>query len=475
MSELEQYHKAETDLQQRNGDGHNGGADGRRSSGYITGSTSREIAASAEGAIREGLLAAGDPLPTVRSLATALGASPATVNSAYRTLRERGLVIAEGRRGTRVAHRPPLRTPLRPTAVPAAEKAGLRDLSIGLPDPALLPSLPAALAQLEVEERLRISGLEAPDPVLLEVARGRFEADGVAADAIAVVSGALDAVERLLQAHLRPGDRVVIEDPAYPSIRDILLALGLVSVPVPVDEQGIVPDALEAALAEGAEAMVLVPRAQNPLGAALDEERIAALRSLLEPFPRLLLIEDDHAGLVSGAPFSTLITPASERWAVIRSMSKILHPDMRLAVVAGDQTTIARVEGRQALGPRWVSHLLQALAAEMLRDSGFQGLCDRAAEAYRQRRHALLDALASNGIQAHGRSGMNVWVPVREEAPVVRALLDAGWLVLAGEHFRIRTAPGLRITIVSLKPGEAEEIARVIAGVEHAGRPRRAY
>jgi DNA-binding transcriptional MocR family regulator len=368
-----------------------------------------------------------------------------------------------------------LRTPLRPALLPQAERGGLRDLGIGLPDPELLPSLPSALARVDVEERVRISGLEGPDPALLEVARTAFEADGVAADSIAVLSGALDAVERLLQAHLRPGDRVVIEDPAYPSIRDIMLALGLVAVPVTVDEQGMVPRALEAALADGAEAIVIVPRAQNPLGAALDEERVLALQSLLDPFPRLLLIEDDHAGLVSGAPFSTLITRDSERWAVVRSMSKILHPDVRLAVVAGDQTTIARVEGRQALGPRWVSHLLQALAAEMLRDAQFLGLCARAAQAYGERRRALLDALAGHGIQAHGRSGMNVWVPVREEAPVVRALLDEGWLVLAGEHFRIRTPPGLRITIASLKEGEAEEIARIIAATENAGRPRRAY
>jgi DNA-binding transcriptional MocR family regulator len=267
----------------------------------------------------------------------------------------------------------------------------------------------------------------------------------------------------------------VIEDPAYPSIRDILLALGLVAVPVAVDEQGMIPDLLEAALADGAEAMVLVPRAQNPLGAALDAERIAALRHLLDPFPRLLLIEDDHAGPISGAPFATLITPASERWAVVRSMSKTLHPDMRLAVAAGDQTTIARVEGRQALGPRWVSHLLQALAAEMLSDFEFEGICARAARTYGERRRALLDALAEHGVAAHGRTGMNVWVPVREEAPVVRALQDAGWLVLAGEHFRLRTPPGLRITISMLEPGEAEEIAAVIAATEHAGRPRRAY
>jgi DNA-binding transcriptional MocR family regulator len=156
-------------------------------------------------------------------------------------------------------------------------------------------------------------------------------------------------------------------------------------------------------------------------------------------------------------------------------MSKILHPDMRVALVAGDEATIARLEGRQALGPRWVSHLLQALAAEMLRDPQFGETCERAGNVYADRRQTLIGALAEHGVQAYGRSGMNVWVSVREEAPIVRALLDGGWLVLAGEHFRIRTPPGLRITISTLGDGEAEEIAGVIAAAEHAGRPRRAY
>jgi len=198
MSELEQYQRTRTDANGRRSSGHITGSGHITESGHITGSTSREIAASAEAAIREGLLESGDPLPTVRSLASALGASPATVNSAYRVLRERGLVIAEGRRGTRVAPRPPLRTPMRPTAVPAADQAGLRDLGIGLPNPGLLPPLPEALSRVDVEQRMLISGLEGPDPVLLEVARSGFETDGVAAESIAVISGALDAVERLL-------------------------------------------------------------------------------------------------------------------------------------------------------------------------------------------------------------------------------------------------------------------------------------
>ena len=444
----------------------------------ITGSTAREIAASAEVAIREGTLESGDPLPTVRGLSWSLGTSPATVNSAYRILRQRGLIVTEGRRGTRVAWRPPLRTPMRPAPMPTAPLAadtGLRDLTIGLPDLALLPPLAPALDGLDLESKLAIGGLDASDPDLLKVGRGWFAADGLAVDSIAVVSGALDGVERVLQAHLRPGDRVVTEDPAYPSIRDIVLALGLVAVPVPVDERGMDPRALAAALDDGADALVHVPRAQNPLGAALDDDRAAELRALLAEHPRMLLVEDDHAGLVSGAPFATLIGPPAERWAAIRSMSKILHPDMRLALVAGAEATIARVEGRQALGPRWVSHILQALVAEMLGDPRFPATCERAAEVYAGRRLALITALAEDGVKAYGHSGMNVWVSVREEAPIVRALHDGGWLVLAGEHFRIRTPPGIRITISTLGEEEAEEIAGVIAAAEHAGRPRRAY
>jgi DNA-binding transcriptional MocR family regulator len=160
---------------------------------------------------------------------------------------------------------------------------------------------------------------------------------------------------------------------------------------------------------------------------------------------------------------------------VIRSVSKFLHPDLRLALLAGDETTVARLEGRQAVGTRWVSHLLQALVADMLAAPEFDTRAARAREVYAARRAELIAALADRGIQAWGRSGLNVWVPVRAEGPVARALLDAGYLVTSGETFRIASPPGMRVTISTLRPGEADAIAEVIATVEHAGRPRRAY
>ncbi len=436
---------------------------------HITGSTAREIAASAEAAIHRGQLDTGAPLPTVRSLAERLGTSPATVNAAYRILRQRGLAIGEGRRGTRVAPRPAIRTPNQARAT--SSTPGVRDLAVGMPDPALLPSL----ASVQLPWGSQLDGLEAADEGLLKLAARDFAADGMDPGGIAVVSGAFDGIERVLGAYLRPGDRVIVEDPAYISIRDLLLALGLVVVPVPVDDLGLIPEHFEAALARGAEAAVVVPRAQNPLGAAFDEQRAADLHRALEPYPDLLLIEDDHAGVVSGAPFFTLVTPASTRWAAIRSVSKFLHPDLRLATMAGDETTIARVEGRQELGPRWVSHVLQAIVVELLSAPGFDATARSARTAYAERRRQLIDALADQGVPAHGKSGLNVWVPVREEAATMRALEEAGWLVAAGERFRIATPPGIRMTITTLAAGEAEAIAEVIAGVEHAGRPRRGY
>ena len=105
----------------------------------------------------------------------------------------------------------------------------------------------------------------------------------------------------------------------------------------------------------------------------------------------------------------------------------------------------------------------------------FEATSATACQIYTERRRSFLRALAERGIEAHGRSGLNVWVNVREEARAARALVDAGWLVLPGERFRIATPPGLRVTVTTLLEDEAAEIAGVIAAAENLGRPRRSY
>jgi DNA-binding transcriptional MocR family regulator len=422
----------------------------------IAGRRARAIADSVEAALRAGRLAPGAGLPTVRALAGTLGVSPATVAAAYRTLRERGLIAGAGRRGTRVTQRPPLSTP-----APARAPAHLVDLSDGNPDPRLLPSLSPALARLPRQQRLY--GEPANRPRLLELAARQLGADGIPVTSLAVVGGALDGIERVLQAHLRPGDRVAVEDPGYSGVLDLVAALGLVAEPVALDDLGPVPGSLRRALQGGALAAIVTPRAQNPTGAALDERRARELRGLLDQWSGVLVVEDDHAGPVAGARALTLCRGNRERWAVVRSVAKSLGPDLRLAVLTGDAGTVARVEGRQRIGTGWVSHLLQATVEALWSREGTEARLAAAAATYAERRQALLHALARRGIAANGRSGMNVWVPVPDEAAAVAGLAEAGFAVRAGERYRLRSAPAIRVTTARLSTRDAERVADALA------------
>jgi DNA-binding transcriptional MocR family regulator len=414
----------------------------------MSGDTAVKIAASVEAAIARGSLASGERLPVVRDAAAMLSVSPATVAAAYRALQQRGMIVSDGRRGTRVRPAAPLSAPPPP---PLA--SGIRDLASGNPD---LELLPKAFDQRPYRDELN-------DPRLLEAARAQFAADNVPADHLAIVSGALDGVDRVLREHLRPGDRVAVEDPCFTGVLDLLASLALVPVPVAVDDEGLLPEALRATV-KSSQALIVTPRAQNPTGAAITPKRARALRNVLATFPETLVMEDDHAGPIAGAPYVTLVH-GRERWAVVRSLSKSLGPDLRVALLAGDASTIARVEGRQSLGIRWVSHILQHIAADLLHSRSTQKLLARAEKAYRERRETLLRELAKRGIAAHGVSGLNVWVPVAHESAVAQSLLSRGWAVNAGERYRIASGPAIRITIAKLEARDAVRLADDLAAV----------
>jgi len=422
----------------------------------ITGENAVEIAASVEAAVREGRLAAGAQLPTVRGLADQLRVSPTTVAAAYRSLRQRGLLVAAGRRGSAVSRHPPIGVQRAPVVPRHA-----RDLASGNPDPALLPELGRALRAIDPSPV--VYGSEVCEPELMRAARRGFAADGIPSRSVTVVSGALDGIERVLGAWLRPGDRVAVEDPGFPAVFHLLSALGLAAVPVAVDESGPVPEQVARALRAGVQALIVTTRAQNPLGSALDERRARELRALLRGTPELLVIEDDHGGAVAGVPAHTLCGAGTARWAVARSVSKSLGPDLRLALMAGDAATVARVEGRLSLGIRWVSHLLQRTVAALLADREVARRLREAARTYTERRQALLGALAERGVAAFGRSGMNVWVPVPDEQAAASALLAAGFAVLSGAPFRVRSAAAVRVTTATLRPGEAAAVADALA------------
>ncbi len=392
----------------------------------------------------------------MRPLAEQLGVSPTTVSAAFKLLRSRGLVVTRSRSGAHVSWRPPVDGAwLGRRAAP-----GARDLASGNPDPELLPDLAAALRRIEPPRQLY--GGDPADPRLLEAVRAELELDGIGAADLTVVSGALDGIERALAARLRAGDVIAVEDPGFAGLLDLLRAAGFALRPVAIDGRGMIPAALAAALDHGAAATIVNPRGQNPTGAALDADRARELAAVLDRHPDAMVVEDDHLGPIAGAPRFTL-TAGRRRWAAARSLAKSLGPDLRLAVLAADPHTANRVRGRQAVGPGWVSQLLQRVAVELIEDKHIARQLQRATTTYAERREAFVSALADNGIGVEARSGLNVWIPVPDETGVVQALQAAGWAVAPGAPFRLQSVPAIRVTTSSLKQAEAAKLAGAIS------------
>jgi DNA-binding transcriptional MocR family regulator len=417
------------------------------------GRTAKEISASVEAGVRSGQLTPGDQLPPVRELAGPLGLSPTTVAAAYGNLRRRGITTGTGRAGTRIRPAPPVSS-----RVYLSAPAGTRDLITGGPDLELLPLLPARPAR--PSSRMYA---EAPvSPQLRRLAAGQLAADGIDAASLTVTGGALDAIERVLATWLTPSDRVIVEDPGHAVTFDLVAAMGYAVVPVPVDDWGIRPAELDHALTRGAGALIITPRAQAATGAAWDAGRAGGIAEVLRRYPSVGVIEDDHAGPVAGVP-ALSVSAARDRWAVIRSVSKSLGPDLRLAVLAGDEATITRVAGRQALGTGWVSYQLQEMVADMWTDPSVVRSLRTAADVYARRRGALRSALRRHGITASGRSGFTCWVTVSDEDGVASSLAAAGWAVAPGQRFRIAAPPGVRISSARLEQADAVPFAAEFA------------
>jgi DNA-binding transcriptional MocR family regulator len=423
------------------------------------GGTAKEISDHFESGIRSGRLSSGTALPSVRGLADQLSVAPGTVAAAYKLLRDRGLEEARGRSGTYVRPQPgaPARSRLAPIG------AGVTDLSSGQPDPDLLPVL-------RMSALLPAGGSAAAPaafvlPELQTQARQRLAADGVPAEMLTLTSGGLDGLHRVLSAHLRPGDLVAIEDPGWPNALDLVAALGLRPCPLALDSEGPLPDALRSARQAGARAVVVTSRAQNPTGASLSVRRAAELRQVLAEQPETVVIEDDHAAELAGVELATL-AGVTRHWAFIRSASKPFGPDLRLALVTGDEDTVARMEGRMRSGSGWVSTVLQRLLLDLWTSAEAATVIAAAGPAYAERRDRLIDALTERGIAATGRTGLNVWVPVADETAVVTGLLRAGWAVAPGARFRQSAPPGIRITVSALTaatvPRLADDLATVV-------------
>lgn len=437
----------------------------------ISGATASEIADSVRALVERGDLRPGDTLPSVRALGDQLGVNRNTVVAAYRQLTQAGLVVTRGRGGTLVAG-------LAPVAQEGfAADSVLRDIGTGNPDPRLIPDLTPALAAIAGRPVLYGEPVIDPDLERWADAWMRDAVDPALDLRLTITSGASDAIERLLAQALTRDDAVALEDPCFLSSMNTVRLAGYRPVPVPVDAEGMTVDGLRAALEAGVRAVVCTPRAQNPTGASLTASRAAELRAVLADHPYVLVIEDDHFSLLSQSPFHSMIPGGHRRWALVRSVSKFLGPDMCLAVTASDPETAERLAMRLSPGTTWVSHLLQRLVIALLRDPGTTEQIARAGAHYATRNAAFVSRLAARGIEARAADGLNVWVALPVAArPVCEQLMRRGWLARPGDEFVLAdtaAAEHLRLTVHDLSDAEAERLASDLSAAIAAVSPTR--
>jgi DNA-binding transcriptional MocR family regulator len=428
-------------------------------------STAVEIANAIEQQIRQGDLLQNASLPSVRDLARQLAVSPNTVAAAYRMLRDSGLVTTDGRRGTRVGE---------PASAIAEHgfvlPAGLCDMASGNLDAALLPTPDLDWLRRNVKQ----NGFDqfGDDPQLLGLASDWLDSQQLPNEHVGVYCGALDAVERALRARCRPGATVLIEDPCWPPLRDLLAGLQLKPGVLGMDEHGALVPAAE--VLRGAAAVVLTPRAQNPTGCSFDTPRWQQWSAALQNAPHTLLVIDDHWGPLSQAPTIEL-QPLPQHWLYVLSTSKFIGPDLRVSITGASVSLHREMQRQQRVGPRWVSLLLQRLTAHLWSTMLQAGRLTEVGAAYRSRRQSLVEALELMGVSlSSSGEGLHLWLPVIDETSTVQALASTGWAVQGGSPFRLQSGPAVRVSVGNLAQADIERLAADIASAMQAPR-RRVY
>jgi DNA-binding transcriptional MocR family regulator len=358
---------------------------------------------------------------------------------------------------------------------------GALDCTTGSPDVNLLP-LPVikrawqAVLQDVTQGDLQYTTVEPADALARELLP-RLEADGVPARRSDLVVGSsaqqlmVLAMQVIASIHGNPEIAVAVEEPGYPTIYDTFERTGYRLVGVEVDTWGAVPASLEAALAGGVAAALFTPRAHNPTGASWSRERMAALADVIAAFPKVLVLEDDQfAGTAFAQPGSLLSDRRIEDRAIyIRSFSKAIAPDMRIAVAATRSTLRAMLAEAKAFADGWSPRLAQRALARALADDELNQMLGDARQAYAARRMNIMQGLAGlvelGGRVFAGQDGVNVWVsppPGVDSSEVIEHAAAGGTLMSSGEPFFIR--PGrsdvLRLSVGAITADQAVTVGR---------------
>jgi GntR family transcriptional regulator / MocR family aminotransferase len=367
-------------------------------------------------AILDGRLRPGDNLPPTRELARGLRVSRTTVTVAYDRLGAEGFVTSRVGAGTFVSHtagrvmnqgrthrvegalRPRPVWDAIPLTAPFARPARF-DFRTGLPDASLFPHdrwrrlLTRELRSEEVAAGVYAhpaghQGLRGAIARHIGIARGV----NAPADDITITSGIQQAIDVVARVLLRPGDRVAIEDPCYPPPRRLLESLGAKVVGVPVDDLGLVVDALP----RHTRLVYVTPSPQYPLGVSMALPRRLALLAWAERY-NAAIIEDDYDSefRFSGRPIEPLQTlDTAGRVIYLGSFSKTMLPTLRLGFMVTPPSLRTTVHKAKFVTDWHTALPLQAALARFIDDGEFARHVRKVGGVYRTRHTILTTSLA---------------------------------------------------------------------------------
>jgi 2-aminoadipate transaminase len=306
------------------------------------------------------------------------------------------------------------------------------------------------------------------------------EQHGVEPSRIVITSGSLQGFVFLAEQLVRPGTKVLVEAPTYDRPLKILTRLGAEIVTVPMDADGLIPEELP----EGDFAFLYtIPTFQNPSGRTLSVERRRRLAELAAE-RNLLVLEDDPYGLVryDDEPLPSVFELAGgEQIAYCSSFSKTVAPGVRVGWYVLPAKLAADIEALAVstyISPPFLS---QATVLEFLRRQSFEPNLERVNGLLRERRDAMLEALArelpegARWTQPEG--GYFVWIDLPSGPPSSELLTEAeeaGVTFVKGSDFFPGGRGGersLRLAFSFVSPEEIADGVSVLGGLVRAAAP----
>lgn len=355
--------------------------------------------------IEDGRLLPGDALPASRALARQLGLSRTTVTTAYERLAGEGYTVGEPGSATRVSQRD---HGLSATAAEQAEDEqdapGLEegpctaDFRLGSPDIALFPYPAWRRALLAAVRPARTPVQHQGDPqgqpelrraLARHLATSRSVVGGPGR--VLVTAGAQQAFTILARVAAQPGDTIAVESPGYFLAAPAFEAAGLHVAHVPVDEDGILVEAIP----PRARLVYVTPSHQQPTAVTMSLARRDALLAWAETHDGLI-IEDDYDSEFRfvGRPLEPLQrTGGGRRVAYLGSFSKTMLPGIRVGYAVLPEPLVARATAARELLDRHGDITTQAALATFIETGDYAAHLRRSRRRYWRRRDALVAAL----------------------------------------------------------------------------------